>query len=123
MKNALIKLLEDEFKLPVFLQGTMNPAAAYPESFFTIWNDDTNGAAYYDNDARAFVWDFTIALYSSDPAAPNTILPQLRTLLRANGWTVRGVGYDVASDEPTHTGRAINAAFIEIPTQEENLND
>lgn len=112
MKQELVTLLAS-FGYPVFLQGSMNIDAAYPDSFFTFWNDDTDGAAFYDNDARVFNWAFTVYFYSSNPATVNTIMPQLRTLLRANGWIVDGVGYDVSTDVETHTGRAIDVLYLQ----------
>jgi hypothetical protein len=36
-----------------------------------------------------------------------------RDALRAIGYICAGAGYDIISDEPTHTGRGINAIYIE----------
>ena len=123
MKETLISLLTEEFHLPVIQQGSMDPEAAYPESFFTFWNNDTSDGSHYDNDAVAFVWDFDVNFYSSDPSAVNTVMPRVRQLLRANGWIVPGVGYDVTSDEPTHTGRGINALYLQKNTLGGYSND
>ena len=112
MKDALITLLET-FKYPVRLQGSLSKDELYPESFFTFWNDETSDQTHYDNDAPFFVWSFTIYFYSTSPALVNTILLQVRTLLKQNGWIVPGVGYDVPSDEQTHTGRAIEVMYIQ----------
>ena len=112
MKDALISLLES-FGYPVRLQGSLAEDEAYPESFFTFWNNDTSDGSHYDNDAISYIWDFDVNFYSSNPALVNTVLLEARTLLKNNGWIISGKGYDVASDEPTHTGRQINAIYIE----------
>jgi hypothetical protein len=112
MKDALISLLES-FGYPVRLQGSLAEDEAYPESFFTFWNNDTSDGSHYDNDAISYIWDFDVNFYSSNPALVNTVLLEVRTLLKNNGWIISGKGYDVASDEPTHTGRQINTIYIE----------
>ena len=125
MKDALITLL-NTFKYPVRLQGSLSKDEPYPVSFFTFWNDETTDQTHYDNDAPYFVWNFSIYFYSTSPALVNTILLQVRKLLRDNGWIVPGVGYDVPSDEQTHTGRGLDVMYIQknvpIPTEQENSN-
>lgn len=111
MKSELIAILE-EFKYPVFLQGSLTKDEPYPPTFFTFWNNSSTDQAYYDNDPIESVWAFTVNLYSSDPSIVNTTLIDVRSLLKSNGWIVSGRGYDVPSDEPTHTGRAIDVLYI-----------
>ena len=122
MKQSLVALLAT-FGYPVFLQGSLNKDDAYPASFFTFWNDETDGAAFYDNDANTFVWTFTVYFYSTDPALVNTTLISVRSLLRSNGWIVPGLGYDVASDEITHTGRAIDVLYEQQNIYQEDTNN
>ena len=112
MKEVLISLLES-FGYPVFLQGSLTEEDAYPESFFTFWNNDSYDGDHYDNDAIYYVWNFDVNFYSSDPNLVNTVLLQAKQLLKQNGFIISGQGYDVASDEPTHTGRGMNALIIE----------
>lgn len=112
MKEQLIKLLES-FGYPVRLQGSLTKDEAYPKSFFTFWNDETFANAHYDNDEINFVWSFTVNFYSTDPVLVNTVLLDAKKLLKSNGWIVPGKGYDVPSDEPTHTGRSIEVIYIE----------
>lgn len=112
VKTNLITLLES-FKYPVFLQGSFSENQKYPDSFFTFWNDSADAGSHYDNDAINFIWEFTIYFYSIDATLTNTVLVSVRNLLKQNGWVVAGKGYDVACDEPTHTGRALDIIFIE----------
>lgn len=122
MKEALITLLKT-FKYPVRLQGSLAPNEKYPDSFFTIWNNSTDDGAHYDNDAINFVWDFTVNFYSTKPTLVNTVLPQVRSLLRSNGWIVEGLGYDVPTDEITHTGRALDVLFVALPQKTKNKEE
>lgn len=112
MKDLLIEILES-FGYPVFLQGTLSKDEAYPESFFTFWNNDSYDGTHYDNDAINYIWDFDVNFYSTDPALVNSKLIETKTKLKQQGFIVSGKGYDVASDEPTHTGRGINVLKIE----------
>ena len=43
-----------------------------------------------------------------------------RAALKAAGWIVSGRGYDVASDEPTHTGRGFDALYLDFYGRETN---
>ena len=112
MKEELISLLES-FGYPVILQGSLGPSQEYPESFFTFWNSDSYDGSHYNNIAIKYIWDFDINFYSVDPTLVNTLLLQAIELLKNNGWIMSGRGYDVPSDESTHTGRGINVLKIE----------
>ncbi len=112
MKKYLIDLLE-EFKYPVFLQGTLSKDEPYPESFFTIWNNDSYDGSHYDNDAINYVWSFDVNFYSSSPSLVNSIIVQAQKKLKQNGFIITGRGFDALSDEVTHTGRAFTCQIIE----------
>ena len=117
MKQELIDLL-NTFGYPVKLQGTLTEQEAYPQSFFTFWNDSADDGSHYDNEAINFVWEFTVYFYSTDSSLVNTMLLEAKKLLKHNGWIVGGKGYDVPSDEISHTGRAIDVLFIELNKEE-----
>ena len=112
MIDLLITTLEP-LGYPIIKQGTLGESESYPESFFTFWNNDVPGNEFYDNEEHSYIWDFDLNFYSSDPALVNSKLLEAKTALKAKGFVVTGKGYDVASDEPTHTGRGINVLKIE----------
>ena len=111
MRNELMALLKTEFNVPVKLQGSLAPTEAYPARFFTIWNDETTDGHHYDNAPIAIEWDFSVFFYSEDPQDVIDTTEEAIQLLRTNGWIIDGRGYDVASDEPTHTGRGFDAIY------------
>ena len=113
MKDLLIETLEP-LGYPIFQQGSLGEDEVYPESFFTFWNNSSDSDTFYDNEEHSYVWDFDLNFYSSDPALVNTKLIEAKTLLKAAGFIVSGKGYDLYSDEPTHTGRGMNVLKIEI---------
>ncbi len=113
VKLLLINTLTEEFDLPVIQQGSMSMDEDYPESFFTFWNNTTTDDAFYDDTESETIWDFDLNYYSDDPTSVNTILLEAKTQLKSVGFIVDGSGYDVMSDEKTHTGRGINLLFIE----------
>ena len=118
MTELLIQILTT-FGFPVRLQGSLSANEAYPDSFFTFWNNTGSDGSHYDNDAIYYVWSFDVNFYSTNPALVYSKLEEARVALKAAGFIISGRGYSVASDEPTHTGRGFNALIIE----HEPIND
>ncbi|WP_458397873.1 hypothetical protein [Anaerotignum sp.] len=112
VKQLFIETLE-AFDLPIYLQGSMSDDDKYPDSFFTYWNNSTADDAFYDDTETETIWDFDLNFYSNDPASVNSVLLEAKQLLKAAGFIPDGSGYDVVSDEPTHTGRGMNILYIE----------
>lgn len=107
MKNNLLSVLE-KFGYPVFLQGTFNPDEVYPETFITFWTDAVDDGTHYDNETTSYDWNFTVIIYSNNPATVNEKPNAIRAALKAAGFIPQGKGQDVPSDEPTHTGWAMD---------------
>lgn len=105
--NALATL-----NLPVYRQGSMSADTAYPQTFITFWNNSSETHSYYNNDKYGTTWNFDINVYSSDPEAVYTVLGDIIEILDGEGWIISGEGHDVVSDEATHTGRGINALYL-----------
>lgn len=112
VKGLLISTIES-FGYPVYIQGSLSVDDAYPDSFFTFWNNDTTDDAFFDNQESQVIWDFDLNFYSNDPSLVNSVLLEAKPLLKAAGFIPDGSGYDVLSDEPTHTGRGMNLLYIE----------
>lgn len=117
MEDKLIQLLEtikeeNLISYPVYRQGALTEKK-YPPSFFTFWNTDTPDHAHYDNEAYGYSWAFMINFYSIDANLTYSVLEQARQVLKEAGWIVSGKGYDVYSDEPTHTGRGLTIYYLE----------
>lgn len=112
VKQLLIDTIS-MFNYPIYLQGSMSKDDEYPDSFFTFFNNETNDDAFFDNQETMTIWDFDLNIYSNDPEIVNITFLTAKSLLKAAGFIVDGVGYDVLSDEPTHTGRGINILYIQ----------
>lgn len=112
MEDLLIDTLS-YFNFPVIRQGCMGADEEYPNDFFTFWNNSSDDESFYDNQPAGTAWDFDVNFYSSDPNNVSTYLIRAIEELRKVGFIISGKGYDVASDEPSHIGRGINAIYIE----------
>lgn len=113
MEDELIEILE-KFGYPVVRQGSLGPDEEYPDSFFTFWNNDSPDHAHYDNAEYGTEWDFDVNFYSIDPEKTYQVLADARIKLKQNKWIIPGKGYDVASDEVTHTGRGMRVFYLEF---------
>ena len=114
VKDLLIETIQDEYDYPVIQQGSMSDDEAYPDSFFTFFNNSSEDSSFYDNVESRTIWDFDLNIYSVDPDIVNTALATLKPKLKENGFIVSGKGYDLISDEPSHTGRGINVIYVEF---------
>lgn len=112
-KDILIETLEEETGFPVYQQGSLSDADAYPESFFTFWNDDSDFASYYDNANTRTIWYIDLNFYSVDVSLVNSIFKTIKPALEAAGFVIDGVGHDVVSDEDTHTGRGETLMYLQ----------
>ena len=112
MKQKLITALQT-FGFPVFLQGTLNPDETYPKTFITFFTDSTADNGHFENNTNSVDWYFSVILYSDDPATVNTKPNEIRAALKAAGFIPQGKGNDVMSDEPTHTGWAMDFVITE----------
>lgn len=110
MEDKLMEVLES-LGYPIKLQGSLLPDEEYPDSFFTFWNDSADGISFYSNNEGAILWAYSLNFYSTDPLKTNSVLLEAKALLKAAGWIVSGGGYDVPSDETTHTGRGIGLLY------------
>lgn len=112
MEDLLVTTIES-LGYPVFRIGSLAEDEAYPESFFTFWNNGSYDDSFYDNKEHCTIWDFDLSFYSSNPNLVQKELMRAKETLKANNFIVNGKGYDVKSDEITHTGRGINVKIIE----------
>lgn len=113
VKQFLIETLEGEFDYPVYLQGSLSDDEAYPESFFTFFNNDSPDDSFYDNEPNRIIWSFDLNFYSIKPELVNSVLLSAKRKLKAEGWTITDNGHDVMSDEPSHTGRGLDLIYID----------
>lgn len=96
-----------------FLQGTLGDNA-YPDLFATYWTDYTSDNAHYDDDVHSVDWSFSVIIYGTTPEKIIEKADEIRAALKASGFIPQGKGQDIPSDEPTHTGWAMDFIFTEI---------
>lgn len=111
MEDKLIELLST-FGYPVIRQGSLTPDEPYPDTFFTFWNNEESEQSAYDNNTLNVLYNFDVNIYSNDPTTTYSLLRDARKLLKNNGFVTPSRGYDVASDEDTHTGRGMNVLIL-----------
>jgi hypothetical protein len=112
MEDNLIQILET-LGFPVFRQGSMSDEEVYPSTFLTFWNNNSPNHAHYNNNEYGTDWDFNIFVYSEDPSKTYSVLLEARNALKEAGWITPSKGFDVASDEATHTGRGLEVFYLE----------
>lgn len=113
MEDLLISTLS-LLGFPVKRQGSLLSDEPYPDHFFTFWNNSSVGESFYSNKENAVIWSYTVCFYSVDVKKTYEKLMEAKRLLAALNFTVTGGGFDVVSDEATHTGRGIEVLYREI---------
>ena len=108
--DRLIELLAT-FKFPVYRQGSLAQNAAYPDTFFTFWENPETTTAY-DNDTQFVVYDFYVYIYSINPIVLAETLAEARKLLKRAGFIIISRGFDVASDEQSHSGKGFEVGYL-----------
>ena len=112
--DKLIALLST-LLVPVFRQGSMAKDAPYPEKFITFWANPES-TSDYDNETKFVVYDFNVYIYANDPEELAQLLKDARALLKHNNFIILSRGFDVASDEKTHTGKGFEVGYINQET-------
>lgn len=112
MKRLLISEL-NKFGYPVYLQGSLNADKAYPDTFITFFTDYTTDGSHYENNVNSIEWNFSVILYSNNPQIVNETSIEIINALKKAGFIPQGKGQDVFSDEPTHTGWAMDFKYLE----------
>lgn len=112
MEDKLIAILAT-FGYDVIRQGSLSEDENYPDCFFTFWNNDSSDHSHYDNSEYGTTWDFDVNFYGVDPDVVYFVQQEARNKLKEANWIVPGKGYDVASDEVTHTGRGMRAFYLQ----------
>ena len=113
VRDILFDTLDAAFHLPIFLQGSLDDDEAYPEAFFTYWNNSTDDDSFFDNRESRANWNFDLNFYSIDPSDAIETLFAAKDELRKVGFIPDGAGYDVPSDEDSHFGRGMRLIFID----------
>lgn len=116
MKKKLISVLEQLGFVEsetLLLQGTMNADAAYPDTFITFWCPTTEDNLHFDNEVDSVDWHFSVILYSNNQTIVNTLPKEISAALKNAGFIAQGKGNDIQSDEPTHTGWAMDFIISE----------
>lgn len=112
MKEKLLEILKS-FGVPVYLQGTIDANEEYPDEFITFFTSYVDDAAHYDDETTSYEWRFAVMYYANDPKKVNTKPDEIRAVLKAAGFIPQGKAHDVLSDEPTHTGAALEFLIVE----------
>lgn len=112
MEDRLIETLE-ALGYEVYRQGSFTSTEDYPESFFTFWNNTSYDGSHYDNRETSIVWDFDVNFYSTDVEKTHSVLNDAIKALKDRHFIISGRGYDMPSGTITHTGRGVQALFLE----------
>lgn len=112
MKGLFVSTLE-QLGYPVFLQGSLNSAEEYPDSFFTFWVFQADEENHYNNKPVSCKWGYWLYFYSTDPLQVQNVPPLAKESLKAEGFVFTGQPIDANSDTPTHTGSMLTCYIIE----------
>lgn len=114
VRDILIDALEENFEVPVYLQGSLSDEDAIPEEYFTYFVTSTPHDRHYNNVSVRAVWGIDLNFYSTDPARTFTVMQLAEPVLKQADFIVTSSGYDVPVDDPEiHTGQGMALYYIE----------
>lgn len=111
VKENLIAILETYCPDNVYLQGTLNPDEAFPDTFITFFVTDSEFNAFYNDDANRIDWSIAVMIYSINPNTIDTIAGNVIADCKTAGFIPQGAGNDIPSGIETHTGWAIDFLY------------
>lgn len=111
MEDFLINLIKT-LDYPIFRQGSLTEDDAYPDTFFTYWNNTEDNHSSYDNNTALIQYDYDLNVYSTDADKCYELLEQASTILKNNNFIISDFGHDLYSDEITHIGRGMNISYL-----------
>ena len=118
VKEKLISVLDDFVGDDVYLQGTFPADEKYPSKFITFFITGSQFGSFYDNNAKRINWDISVIFYSEDPSEMLTVPLQIIRAMKDEGFIPLSAGEDIPCDVITHTGWALDFAYIEEYTNE-----
>lgn len=113
MKDLLIQTLS-ALGYDVILQGSLAENEPYPESFITFTTISSPETVHLDDNPHGTQWQYSVIFYTSNPALMSTVPIQIYNAMRGAGFVPQGKGFDIPSDEPTHTGWANEYYYLDI---------
>lgn len=93
LDKDLIILDANGKRKPVYIEGDAPADKDLPDEYFTVSEDYTSNAVNADNKARAYLFEFTLKYYTTDPKRLYTGLQEAITHLQGKGYDIEGVGY------------------------------
>ena len=111
LDEDLIMLNDNGEKIPVYIEG--DAPEDLPEEYFTISEDNTSNAVNADNEAKAYLFEFTLKWYTKHAERLYTGLQNAITLLKSKGYDIEGVGYKNATYQNTWFSRMVDVEKIE----------
>ena len=113
MRKLLLETLSSLGYGEPIRQGSMTEDEPYPESFITYFITDSSEIIHLDDEARGVEWACAVIFYTSDPEKLSSEPKRIYNVMKAAGFIPQGRGRDIPSDEPSHTGWAMDFLFIE----------
>jgi hypothetical protein len=106
--------LLDKTERPYYRYGTV-PADTHP-GFYTFNQIDTVEILSTDNDIQLKADVFDVVYYTDEPADIYTPLDDFCRIARVDGWTLKKLPRDIATDRPNVYGRLARLAKIDYNT-------
>ncbi len=94
-----------------YQQGTA--PAQLPETFVTVWQDDSDDILHADNKAVQCRHDWTLIFYTKDKTQIFSGLQAVINALKKRGYLISGRGYDVSGSWEGYDARAVDVIKIE----------
>lgn len=101
----------EELGINTYQQGSV--PSKMPNSYITIWNDNSGDVLNSDNKTNLIEYQFTVIYYTKKWSTIYSIFENIVDLLKSKNYIASGMGFDIDSGVDDYMARCIEVRKLE----------
>lgn len=101
----------DELRIENYQQGSV--PSNMPDSYITVWNDNSTDNLNSDNKTNLIEYQFTLIYYTKEWSTMYSVFENIVSLLKTKNYIIDGMGFDIDSGVDGYMARCIEVTKLE----------